>query len=210
MILGRLVSLTSIALLLSCTEAAFAQGAADRQFDVRGRIESDDAAAFGESPTRIDFQADPEGVEFTIGEDIGHRFVAWGCVLRSSLEKSFVSVEPYNVGGRSGGRCAGTHDPLYQGTITIRFCVPGKIDRPAGVHSVGCWVSHVAPGGTALVAYDKDGERIGVVKTTLGVKQFLGIHSSTPIVRVEIVPDPAIDPDFAFDDLTFDKPGAVP
>ncbi|MEQ8785472.1 MAG: hypothetical protein RIC55_04205 [Pirellulaceae bacterium] len=173
------------------------------------RLDADDARQFGESPTRIDFEADPSGKELMVGEDIGRRFVDRGVLLSSSVDGAIVSVETYNVGGRSGGRCAATHDPLYQGTLTLRFCTPGDAEKPAGVHAVGFWISHIAPDGASLLAFDKDGKELGVVKTNRHQRQFLGIHSRLPIARVDVVPDPEIDPDYAIDDLTFDRPTAI-
>jgi hypothetical protein len=173
------------------------------------RIDSDESEFFGKSPTRIDFEADPAGKRLEVGEDIHKRFVDRGVLLSTSIKDAIVSVENYEVHGRSRGRCAATHDPVYQGTLTIRFCKPGDADEPAGVHAVGFFVEHIAPKGTSLVAYDGSDKQIGVIPTNKSRGQFLGIHSRRPIARIDVVPNPDIDPDYAIDDLTFDKPVAL-
>jgi len=109
-------------------------------------------------------------------------------------------------GGRSRGHCDATHEPLFQGTITIRFCVPGNKKEKAIVKTVGFWISHIAIDGTTLKAYDIKNRRIGEIKTIRAQHDFPAIKSNVPINYIKIVPDPVIDPDYAIDDLVFDKP----
>lgn len=222
---ARTVCIGAMLLALGGSVAPRILAAEDAEAETPRRIESDDAEVFGMNVTRINFEEDPVGKELRVGEDLSVRLAAWGCLLSTSVKDSYVAVQPFNVGGRSGVHCAATHDPIYQGTITIRFCRPGssssssessphssepsrggRFDKPAGVHSVGLWVSHVTPNGTTMRAFDKDGREIYSVKTAKDVRDFLGIHSPRPIARVEIVPDAKIDPDYAIDDLTFDRP----
>lgn len=172
------------------------------------RITEDRDNLFPKDVVWIDFERGPMGESMAVGDDIRRTFVAWGCTFTSSSggEGEFVSVEPYNVGGRSGGRCAANHDPLYQGVMTIRFCLPGNERAPAGVRYVGFWTSHIAVDGTSLEAYDVRGRRIAEIKTARTQKDFLALESNTPIAYIKIVPHEEIDPDFAIDDLVFDTP----
>jgi hypothetical protein len=133
-------------------------------------------------------------------------YVDQGCTFATSVGDSFVGVQPYDVGGRSGGKCIATHKPLYQGKMTIRFCKPGDDKVPATVTTVGFWVSHVSPDGTALQAYDNDGKLIGSVSTTKKHGEFLAIKSTKSIAYIKVVPNIEVDPDFAIDDLVFDTP----
>jgi len=169
------------------------------------RIDDDDRN-FPDDVVRIDFDQGPRGESLDVGQDIGKVYVAKGCTMRSLIDGAIVSVEQYNVGGRSGGRCAATHEPLYQGEIEIRFCLPGNENAPAGVTSVGCYVSFISPGGTGLQAYDVLNRLITEVKTVNSSRDFLGIKSERRIAYVRLVPYPEIDKDYAFDDLTFDPP----
>lgn len=173
------------------------------------RINKDVDELFPKDVTRVDFDADPAGERFDIGTDISKAFVPVGCTFETSQKDSFVSIEPYNVGGRSGKFCAATHKPLYQGTITIRFCKPKDEKIPATVTTVGFWTSHVAIGGTKLVAYGVDDKEIATVVTDANQRDFLALRSKTPIAYVKVVPDNDIDPDYAIDDLVFDVPQAT-
>jgi hypothetical protein len=155
---------------------------------------------------KIDFEFNPAGKILRAGENIQQAFINWGLTLSSSVETSFVSVNRYDIDGAGGGKAAATHDPLYEGSITIRFCVPGYPSRRSGVSFIGCWLGIVKPGGTSMVAYDAYGSEIGRAVTGEGESQFLGVKSNVPIARVEIVPNPVIDSNFAFDDLIYDSP----
>ena len=173
------------------------------------RIVVDDDKNFPMNVTRIDFDKGPKGLILRSGIDISELYVPLGCIFESSFPGSFVGVEPYNVGGRSGGHCAANHKPLYQGTIIIRFCAPGNKKIPATVKTVGFWTSHVAIDGTTLEAYDIKDKKIGEIKTLRNQRDFLAIKSKVPINYIKIVPNTKIDPDFAIDDLVFDKPIAA-
>ena len=136
-------------------------------------------------------------------------FAPLGCTLQTSFADSFVSVEEYNVRGRSGQFCAATHEPLYQGTLTIRFCQPGDATAPAGVKYVGFWTAYVDPGGTALRAFDAHDRMIGEAKTVNRGRDFLALKSTTPIAYIKVVPIEEVDKDFAIDDLFFDPPAIL-
>jgi hypothetical protein len=172
------------------------------------RIAEDRDNLFPKDVVRIDFERGPMDESLAVGEDIRRTYVAWGCTFTSVYEgeEKFVSVEPYNVGGRSGGRCAANHNPLYQGVMTVRFCLPGNERAPAGVRYVGFWTSHIAVDGTTLEAYDVRGRRIAEIKTIRSQRDFLALESNTPIAYIKIVPNEEVDPDYAIDDLVFDTP----
>lgn len=170
------------------------------------RIAADKPGAFGPSPTRIDFERDPTGTRFAIGADVSRAYVAKGFTLATSIEGAIVSVNTYNVGGPSGGLSCATHQPLWEGKLTIAFHAPGQPGVPAGVHRAGFWVAAVSPGGTALEAYDHAGRLLIKVDTTESNKDFLAVSSTVPIHRVVVVPNEAIDPNYTIDDLVFDGP----
>ncbi len=177
-----------------------------------GRVETfaeDNDEFFPKNVTRIHFDRGPGGELMVPGRDIKEMFVPLGCTLHSEVPNvpdSFISVEDYNVKGRSGKFCAATHDPLYQGTIVVRFCLPGNAGVPAGVHTVGFWTAYIEPQGTALEAYDVHDRLIGVTKTRVRGNDFLALKSKTPIAYIKVTPDLEIDEDHAIDDLFFDPP----
>ena len=158
---------------------------------------------------KIDFERYPSGKALKAGDNIQQAFVDWGITLSTSVEDSYVSVNRYHIEGAGGGKSAATHDPLYEGEITISFCKPGAPRRPAGVYFIGCWIGIVKPGGTSMIAYGADGMEIGRVITTKEKSQFLGIKSNVPIARIGIVPNPDIDSNFALDDLVYDQPAPL-
>ena len=170
------------------------------------RIAEDVPGAFGKNATRIDFEKAPDGSQLTPGMDIGQTFVPRGFTLASSYPNSFVSVNNYNVRGPSGGNSCANQNPLWNGIITIRFCVPGQPKVAAGVTAVGFWIAEVSPNGTALEAYDAQDQRIAEIKVVKQGNDFLGVRSTVPIAYVRVVPNLAIDPDYTIDDLVFDTP----
>jgi len=170
------------------------------------RIKEDRDALFPEGVTRIDFEKDPAGRPLKIGEDISRRFIAAGFTINTSIEGAIVSANGYTVAGRSKGQSCATHRPQWEGTLTVRFCMPGNERIAAGVRYVGFWVAAVAPNGTALQAYDARGERIAEVKTTRSGNDFLALQSSVPIASIKVAPNPAIDSNYTIDDLVFDTP----
>src|SRR5690606_20283152 len=94
-----------------------------------------------QSSTRVTFERDPGGQVLAQGTNVESTYVPLGCTFSTSVEGSYVSVNNYNVGGPSGGQSCATHNPRFQGEITIRFCLPGNVDIPAGVTRVGLWVA---------------------------------------------------------------------
>jgi hypothetical protein len=170
-------------------------------------IRKDLDVLFPEDCIRIDFEEDSQGVPLREGQDISRRFIFDGLLLETSVEDSFVSVNDHAVSGRSGGQSAATHLPLYQGTITLTFCVPGNEHELGGVTHVGLSAAIVQKGGTTLAAFDASGHRIASVVTVDGPHQFLGLRSNVPIHQLQIIP--GSDPDYTFDDLVFDVPKAI-
>jgi len=159
--------------------------------------------------SKIDFERRPSGKILRAGENIHQAFVDWGALFSTSISRSFVSVNRYNIEGAGGGMSAATHDPLYEGVMTIRFCKPGSATTPAGVTFAGCWLGVVKPGGTSLIAYNEEDKEIGRVETSKKGTQFLGIKSNVAIAKIMIVPNPSIDTNFAIDDLIFDAPSPL-
>ncbi|MCH2059153.1 MAG: hypothetical protein MK183_00875 [Verrucomicrobiales bacterium] len=155
---------------------------------------------------KIGFERKPSGELLRAGENIQRAFVDWGAVFSTSISQSYVSVSRYNIKGAGGGMSAATHEPLYEGSITIKFCTPGTAGKPAGVNFAGCWLGIVKPGGTSIIGYDVNGEEVGRVMTTKTGSQFLGVKSNVPLAMIKIVPNPEIDTNFAIDDLLFDTP----
>jgi len=172
-------------------------------------IEEDRDELFPKNVTRINFDRGPNGEHTMVGKDIRDLYVPLGVTLHSEMPgypDAFISVEEYNVKGRSGVKCAATHDPLYQGTIVVRFCLPGNSGVPAGVHYVGFWVAYIEKDGTTLEAYDVHDRLIGSVNTSVRGNDFLALKSRTPIAYIKVVPNVEIDEDHAIDDLVFDPP----
>ena len=159
--------------------------------------------------SKIDFERRPSGKILRAGENIHQAFVDWGAVFSTSISRSFVSVNRYNIEGAGGGMSAATHDPLYEGELTIRFCKPGSVEKPAGVTFAGCWLGVVKPGGTSLIAYNEEDKEIGRVETSKKGSQFLGIKSNVAIAKIMLVPNPSIDTNFAIDDLIFEAPSPL-
>jgi hypothetical protein len=149
------------------------------------------------------FDTTPTGRKLTIGENIEKLFVSKGFTLTTSIGTSFVSVNDFTVQGKSRGLSAATHQPLFQGEVTIRFCRPGNEAITAGVTHFGLWIAHVAPRGTSMVAYDVQGRELGSIQTTRDGHEFLGVQSNVPIHRIKIVPNLQVDPDFTLDDFLY-------
>ncbi|MCZ7645746.1 MAG: hypothetical protein M5U26_10750 [Planctomycetota bacterium] len=182
------------------------QPAAEAESGHAARIETDEDAAFGPQATRIDFEKAPDGAPLQPGQDIRRTFVGKGFTLATSFDNAIVSVNTYNVDGRSKGLSCATHQPLWQGQLTIRFHVPGHPEVPAGVTRAGLWIAAVSKDGTALEAYDALDRPILTVKTVKSPNDFLALRSPIPIAKLKVVPNPAIDQDYTIDDLTFDPP----
>lgn len=171
------------------------------------RIPADTDEAFPPAQmTRVAFETDPAGKPLAPGVDVSNTFIPLGFTINTSITGAIVSVNSYDVGGRSRGQSCATHSPRFQGDLTIRFCLPGNPSVPAGVSRVGFWLAAVSPDGTALEAYDAFDRRISEVKTIAQNKDFLGLESSVPIAYLKIVPNPMIDGDYTIDDLVFDPP----
>ena len=170
------------------------------------RIPEDEDDLVPKNVTRIDFDRGPQGEILSPGKDIRDVFISLGCTIEPLLKESKIAVQDYNVRGRSGKFCVANHDPLYQGEMLVRFCMPGNAGVPAGVHVVGFWTAYIEPNGTALEAYDVHDRLITVVKTRNRGRDFLCVKSNTPIAYVKITTDEEIDKDFAIDDLVFDPP----
>jgi hypothetical protein len=149
------------------------------------------------------FERTPEGRPLRIGENIEKLFIKKGFVLSTSIATSYVSVNNYQVGGKSRGLSAATHQPLWEGEVTITFVEPEREHIPAGVSHFGCYIAAVMPKGTTLVAFDLVGRELGRIDTERHDTDFLGVRSSVPIHRIRIIPNPQIDKDYTLDDFIF-------
>lgn len=169
----------------------------------------DDGGADFAAATRIDFERDPNGARLRPGMDIGRTFVQRGITLETSIPGAFVSVNEFSVRPGRGLSCA-THEPLWEGSLTIKFCVPGRPDVPAYVTRVGLWLAVIQPDGTQLEAHGPGGKVLKAIRTRREGREFLGLRSNVPIVCIRVVPNAAIDPDYSIDDLVFDRPRPLP
>jgi hypothetical protein len=152
------------------------------------------------------FETAPDGRRLVIGENIEKLFIRKGFTLSTSIKTSFVSVNNYTVQGKSRGLSAATHQPLFEGEITIRFCRPGRENIPAGVTHFGCWIAAVVPKGTYLIGYDIRGKEVGRINTEAGPNEFLGMRSSVPMHTIKVFPDVNIDRDYTLDDFIYTPP----
>jgi hypothetical protein len=152
------------------------------------------------------FETTPDGRPLRIGENIERLFISKGFLLSTSITTSYVSVNNYPVEGKTRGLSAATHQPLWEGEITIKFIKPGHENIPAGVTHFGCYIAAVVPQGTALVAYDRQGRELGTIHTQRDGVDFLGVRSSVPIHRIRIVPNLSLDRDYTLDDFIFTPP----
>jgi hypothetical protein len=152
------------------------------------------------------FETAPDGRKLKVGENVEKVFIKKGFTLATSFKNSFVSVNDFEVKGKTHGLSCATHQPLFHGEITITFCKPGNENIPAAVHYFGTWIAYVEINGTALHAYDMQGKEIGKVAVRKREHDFLGFYSPVPIHSVRVVPNLQIDPDYTLDDFIFTPP----
>ncbi len=170
------------------------------------RIQTDEDRLFPNNLTRIGFDTTPDGKAIAIGENVGRLFIPKGFTISTSVSGSIVSVNNFDVGGRSRGLSCATHQPLWEGVLTIRFCLPGNDRVAAGVTHVGLWIAEVTPNGTKMEAYDAQDRLLAEIKTVASGHDFLAVRSPVPIATIKIVPNLQIDPNYTIDDLAFDTP----
>jgi hypothetical protein len=152
------------------------------------------------------FETTPDGSPLHVGDNIERAFISKGFLLSTSFSDSYVSVNTYTVEGKSRGLSAATHQPLWEGEITIRFIKPGYEHIPAGVTYFGCYLAAVVPQGTAMIAYDREGRELGTIHTQRTGVDFLGVRSSMPIYKIRIVPNLSLDKDYTLDDFIYTPP----
>lgn len=156
------------------------------------------------------FEMTPEGKKISANMDVSRAFVGKGLLLETSFKDSYVGALKYTFsGGRGGDFSIANVEPTYQGTITIKFCVPGSPLFAAGTRYIGFNVSHVNPEGTYFEAYNAQGQMMTRFSTDQLGTDYLGFQSEVPIAKVVVRPNPDIDEDFAIDDLFFEKPFAL-
>lgn len=177
--------------------------------DVRPSAAPFERIAVGDFPVGCveeSFERTPAGKPVEIGSNIERLFIDKGFVLSTSISTSYVSANNFKVEGKSGGLSVATHQPIWEGAISVRFVEPGREQAPAGVHYFGCWIAAVVPNGTNLVAFDRGGNEIGRIATQTHGNDFLGVRSATPMFRIQIVPNPQFDRDFTLDDFIYSPP----
>ncbi len=181
------------------------------------RLDERDIAGLPEDRVHIDFDTNSKGEDLERGTAINDEYVGRGVQLGTNIEDGFVGVFSYSVPGSlskknsAGGQWSKDGERDYKGITTIKFCVPGQPDVPAGVHYFGCFLSIVVKDGTLLRFFDGRGHLISEQLTDNSRDEqtdFVGFYSPIPIARVEIHPT-VIDGNYAFDDLLFDPPESL-
>jgi hypothetical protein len=164
---------------------------------------------FKEGIRTLDFDKAPDGAAIARGSDIETVYAPWGVVLDSELENGLIYADSYVVAGRSQGNSAANKEPLWSAHVNFYFYIPGTIPRgarrgvPGGVYRAGVFVAAVSPKGTGMRAYGLDGRVLHEIWTEGSGTDFLGLESTEPIHRVEILDNPQIDSNFTTDDFMF-------
>lgn len=149
----------------------------------------------------VDFDVKPDGTKTVLGEPIEKMCAELGLVAQVDVEGSKLTVKPFKA---SKGYSAAGDNPEYEGVTSFTFFEKGDSSRSKKTIShFGIHVAYVTACGTLLKAYDESDNLVGELATNSNGICFLGFYSKTPIARVEIVPDKEIDPDYAFDDVSF-------
>lgn len=183
-----------------------------------GNREQNYPDASGEMPLGMEFENFeklPDGKKNRDNTDVSALFAGKGILFESSFKDSYVGIQQYSFNdGRGGEYSIANVDPTYEGKITIKFCVPGNSLFSAGTKYVGFNVSHVNANGTLFEAFTAQGKLITSFATDDSGTDYLGFRSEVPIAKVVVGPngdesDPDYDPDFAIDDLFFEKPVAL-
>jgi hypothetical protein len=181
------------------------------------RLNEEDIDRLPEDHFHVDFDTNSKGEDIERGSVINNEFVGMGVQLSSTIENGFIGVFSYSVPGSlsgnnsAGGQWAKDSNQDYKGMTTVKFCVPGQPDVPAGVNYFGCYLSIVVKDGTLLRFFDGRGHLISEQLTDNSRDEqtdFVGFYSPVPIARVEIHPTVA-DKNYAFDDFLFDQPKSL-
>jgi hypothetical protein len=191
-------------MLMTCLSASIATAQQKEQLTI---IEN--AKQFYETDGLIiiDFDVDTEGEPTKPKQAVGDLYASQGVAFAVEDSEIGVILHRYNCSGPSGKLCAGGQ--AYLGIIRISFHDPDDPDEKATITQFGVQLAAVKPGGTKIEAYDSADQLIGSIEPTKQWNCFLGAKSKTPIHFLRIVPNPEIDPDYAFDDLGFDKPERI-
>lgn len=161
------------------------------------------AEAFGPGAVRIGFDRRPDASRLAAGEDVSETFLPLGVRFRTPVAGASVGTDAYEIEGGSRGLSAAVTEPRWTGDVELEFVAPPGRDSP-GARRVGARVGEVFPGGTGLRALGAGGVVLGEVLTAGTGAEFLGIEASEPIAKAVFFAVPAIDPNFAIDDLVFE------
>ena len=181
------------------------------------RLNEQDIERLPEDHIHVDFDTNSKGEEIQRGTVINDEYVAKGIQLGTTIEGGFIGVFSYSVPGSlsennsAGGQWSKDGEQDYKGVTTVKFCVPGQPEVPAGVHYFGCFLSIVVKDGTLLRFFDGRGHLISEQLTDNSRDEqadFVGFYSPVPIARVEIHPT-LTDKNYAFDDFLFDQPQSL-
>lgn len=189
--------LAVLLLALASATSAIAQSSSLREVDEQSLIDG--------GARHLTFDTDPDGQAIPDEFDVSKTYIAYGCRISASLEDSFPATRSYQV--REGsGQCCANLNPAYAGALILHFCEPGNEERAATVSKFGVAVSFVVPKGTKIEFYDQESTMFAELESDQRGVQFFAVQSETPIAFVKIRPVARIDPDFAIDDLMFDRP----
>ena len=189
------------------------------------------AGDFYDAPdqTIIDFQTDPFGNQFSVGQDLATTYSTYGLLTGAEETRRHFGAAIYKFKKTpieiEGNQCAtvvvrtSSGKSLFEGTAEFTFCVPGETANPAGVHRFGMLFAEVEHARDFVVeAFDAHGNLLGNVESTDHSCCFAGFESSIPIAKVQIKQNPYLDRDkvqrkidrtYACDNLVFTTPVAI-
>jgi hypothetical protein len=165
-------------------------------------INEENSLAIPITNIKIDFNSSLEGKILRSGQNINKTYEGIGVSFKSLRPNSYLTVSPKQIEGIQQGNSATNHRPLFEGTISARFCDPDDPTKNRAVSFIGLRVGLVKPGGTTLTAFDSNNHKVEASTIREG-NQFIGILSKTPITRFTINANSDIDTTFSFDDLIF-------
>lgn len=162
-----------------------------------------------EGTVTLDFDRNPKGEGIYAGSDISNVYIPYGCKLSCPDDSLIPTVQAYRVHSKQSAANSEKDDRKglsYTGVTVVQFCEPGDENSPATITRFCVRLSYVSPGGTAVKAFDEEGELIGEIQTTVVGYEFLAFRSDTPVASIQIVPNNEVDPDYAYDTVRFDRP----
>ncbi|MCH2178923.1 MAG: hypothetical protein MK106_08970 [Mariniblastus sp.] len=169
----------------------------------------------------FDFESDPFGNSISLNQNLSDSFVSRGLRF-SSTDSDYVRAVrfsfkfcPIDAGYKSV--CI-QGERMFRGVMRIRFCLPGQPDVSAGVTRFGMFIERVDnPRDFVVQAFDANGNLISLVEATNQDCCFAGFQSNVPITEIRVQQNPylvnsnrTLDEMYAVDNVTFNRPVAVP